>query len=416
MAHEITGGKRIAWAGREMPVVHKLAKRFSVARPFEGKRITCCLHLTTETANLAVALQSGGAQVALCASNPLSTQDDVVAWLNTQEGIEAHGVRGDTREDYYARIDRALSFRPHLVIDDGADLVTRVHTLFPEMADGIVAGLEETTTGVIRLRAMAEDNELPFPMIAVNDADTKHLFDNRYGTGQSTLDGILRATNILLSGKTFVVAGYGWCGRGIAMRAQGMGAKVVVTEIDAVKALEAHADGFQVAPMKEVIRQADIVVTVTGCKDVVTVEMLQEAKEGVLLANSGHFDCEIAVAHLQEVAGEGVPVRNEVKAYTLPNGPTIHLISEGRLVNLAAAEGHPASVMDLSFATQALTSVWAIQNAGSLRPNGKNSVVEVPDSVVDEVATLKLEASGISIDTLTPEQVAYLTGWEEGTS
>ena len=405
------GRRRIEWAEREMPVLRSIYERFKRERPFEGIRMSACLHVTTETANLMRTLQAGGADVVLTASNPLSTQDDVAACLVSHYEIPVFAIKGEDNTTYYKHIDAALDHRPHLTMDDGADLVSTLHKDRRDQLSEIIGGTEETTTGVIRLRAMAMDGELKFPVIAVNDAMTKHFFDNRYGTGQSTIDGIIRATNILLAGKSFVVGGYGWCARGLAMRARGMGANVIVTEVDPLKALEAVMDGFRVMPMMEAASIGDIFVTLTGDINVIDKHHFEAMKDGAIVANSGHFNVEINIPSLAEMAVEKRLVRPFVEAYDLPDGRTIHILGEGRLINLAAAEGHPASVMDMSFANQALSAEYMIKNADKL----ENRVYGVPDDIDREIARLKLESMGVTIDTLTEEQVKYLNSWQEGT-
>src|SRR5512139_2356100 len=405
------GRRRIDWAEREMPVLRLIRERFAKERPLKGIRMSACLHVTTETANLAQTLHLGGADLVLTASNPLSTQDDVAAALVNIYEIPTFAIKGEDNVTYYKHIGAALDHKPHLTMDDGADLVSTIHKDRRELLNGIVGGTEETTTGVIRLRAMAADGMLNFPVIAVNDAMTKHLFDNRYGTGQSTIDGIIRATNILLAGRTFVVAGYGWCGRGLANRARGMGANVIVTEIDPLPALEAVMDGYRVLPMAEAAKIGDIFVTVTGDLNVIDRAHFEMMKDGAIVANSGHFNVEINIPALEEMSKGKRLVRPFVEQYELPDGRLINLLGEGRLINLAAAEGHPASVMDMSFANQALSAMYMAQHAKSLQPN----VYTVPEEIDKEVARLKLAAMGISIDTLTPEQEKYLVSWEEGT-
>lgn len=407
------GGRlRIEWAEQEMPVLRGIRERFGDDRPLAGLRVSACLHVTTETANLMRTLQAGGADVVLTASNPLSTQDDVAASLVSHFEIPVFAVKGEDNETYYRHIHAALDHKPHVTMDDGADLVSTLHKDRRELLDGIVGGTEETTTGVIRLRAMAKDGALEFPVIAVNDALTKHLFDNRYGTGQSTLDGVIRATNILIAGKTVVVAGYGWCSKGIARRADGLGGNVIVTEIDPLKALEAVMDGFRVMPMQRAALIGDIFITATGDINVLDKHHFQTMKDGAIIANSGHFNVEINIPALQEMAvDEPRRVREFVEQYTLPSGRTINLLGEGRLVNLAAAEGHPASVMDMSFANQALSAAYMQEHAGTL----ESRVYAVPEEVDKEIARIKLAAMGIQIDTLTDEQTAYLNSWEEGT-
>jgi len=405
------GLRRITWADRTMPVLASIRERFKKERPLEGVRIAACLHVTTETANLARTLQAGGAQVVLCASNPLSTQDDTAAALVKHFEIPVYAIKGIDTAGYYRHLDAALDLRPNLTMDDGCDLVSRLHQERPDQIEDVIGGTEETTTGVIRLRAMEADGALRYPIVAVNDADTKHLFDNRYGTGQSTIDGIVRATNILLAGKVFVVAGYGYCGRGLAMRARGMGCRVVVTEIDPLRALEAVMDGYEVMPMGEAARIGDVFVTVTGDRDVLAREHFEVMKDGAILANSGHFDIEINLESLAEMATSRQEARLYVEEFRLEDGRNIYVVGEGRLVNLAAAEGHPAAVMDMSFANQALASEWVVKNASSL----ESKVYGVPRDIDEEVARLKLEAMDISIDTLTAAQEAYLNSWTVGT-
>jgi adenosylhomocysteinase len=408
-----TGGRyRIEWAEQEMPVLRSIKKQFKDTQPLKGLRISACLHVTTETANLMHALQLGGADIVLCASNPLSTQDDVAASLVANYEIPVFAIKGEDNNTYYEHIKAALDHKPHMTMDDGADLVSQLHKERRELLEGVVGGTEETTTGVIRLRAMAREGALKFPIIAINDANTKHMFDNRYGTGQSTLDGVIRATNVLLAGKTIVVAGYGWCSRGIAMRAQGMGGNVVVTEVDPLKALEAVMDGFRVMPMAQAAPLGDIFITATGDINVIDGRHFPMMKDGALLANSGHFNVEISIPQLAALSqGEPRQVREFVEQYTLKNGNHINLLGEGRLINLAAAEGHPASVMDMSFANQALSAMYMAQNSKSLKPN----VYTVPEEIDKEVARLKLAAMGVNIDALTPEQEKYLASWEAGT-
>jgi len=405
------GHERIEWAEREMPVLRLIRKRFVQERPLHGIRIAACLHVTTETGNLMRTLQAGGADVVLCASNPLSTQDDVAASLVANLEMPTFAIKGEDHETYYQHISAALDHKPHITMDDGADLVSTLHKERADLLDEVIGGTEETTTGVIRLRAMAHDGVLRYPIVAVNDAMTKHLFDNRYGTGQSTIDGIVRATNILLAGKTFVVAGYGWCSRGIAMRARGLGAQVVVTEVDPLRALEAVMDGFRVLPMLEAAKVGNIFVTSTGDKNVIDRHHMALMQDGAILANSGHFNVEINIPALEDMAIEKRRVRDFVDQYTLPDGRSISLLGEGRLVNLAAAEGHPASVMDMSFANQALCAEYIVQNAAQL----EKRVYSVPSEIDQGIARLKLEAMGVEIDTLTAEQQQYLTSWESGT-
>lgn len=408
-----TGGRhRIEWAEQEMPVLRSIRDRFSKERPLAGTRVSACLHVTSETANLAHTLQVGGADVVLCASNPLSTQDDVAASLVSHYEIPVFAIKGEDNETYYQHIKAALDHKPQITMDDGADLVGTIHMSRNELLDDIVGGTEETTTGVIRLRAMANQGKLQFPVIAVNDALTKHMFDNRYGTGQSTLDGIIRATNILIAGKTVVVAGYGWCSRGIAMRANGLGGNVIVTEINPLKALEAVMDGFRVMPMQEAAKIGDIFVSATGDINVIDTHHMEVMKDGAIIANSGHFNVEINIPGLADMAS-GPPrrVREFVEQYELLGGKRINLLGEGRLVNLAAAEGHPASVMDMSFANQALSAVYMVRNSENL----EKMVYSVPEDVDKEIARIKLAEMGVKIDTLTDEQERYLSSWEEGT-
>jgi adenosylhomocysteinase len=405
-----SGQQRVEWAAREMPVLALVSERFSKEKPFKGIRISGCLHITTETANLALALQAGGADLVLCASNPLSTQDDTAAAL-VANGIPTGAINGEDDATYYQHIRSALDHKPHLTVDDGADLVTILHVERCQLLEDIIGGTEETTTGVIRLRSMACSGQLKYPIIAVNDAQTKYLFDNRYGTGQSTIDGITRATNILWAGKKVVVSGYGWCGHGLALRARGMGAQVIVTEVEPTRALEALMDGNQVMPMAEAARVGDIFITVTGDKHVIDKSHLELMKDGAIVANSGHFNVEINIPALEKMAGAKRSIRPSVDEYTVTDGRRIYLLGEGRLINLAAAEGHPASVMDMSFANQALSLEHLVKNRGKLRP----AVYPVPDDIDKEVARLKLAAMGIAIDSLTPAQKKYLNSWQEGT-
>jgi adenosylhomocysteinase len=404
------GRQRIQWAAQEMPVLRLIRERFEREKPLKGAKISGCLHITTETANLAHTLVAGGAELALCASNPLSTQDDVAAAL-AEDGISVFAIRGEDERTYYQHIRAALEHRPQVTMDDGADLVSTLHKEGQGVIENVLGGTEETTTGVIRLRAMAKEEVLRYPILAVNDALTKYLFDNRYGTGQSTVDGIVRATNILLAGKKFVVAGYGWCGRGIAMRARGMGAQVIVTEVDALRALEAVMDGFQVMSLLEAAKIGDIFVTATGDKNVIDRDHFEVMKDGAILANSGHFNVEINIPALREISVEVRSPREHVSQYLLPDGRRLALLAEGRLVNLAAAEGHPASVMDMSFANQALGVEYLLKNAGMM----EKKVYPIPREIDKEIARLKLASMGIEIDTLTPEQEKYLRSWEEGT-
>ncbi len=405
------GRNRIEWAAKEMPVLRSIAERFEKDKPLKGVRMSGCLHITTETANLAHTLVGGGADLVLCASNPLSTQDDVAAALVSFYEVPTYAIKGEDSETYYAHIRAALDHRPNMTMDDGADLVSTLHKERTGQIPDVIAGTEETTTGVIRLKAMAKAGALRFPVLAVNDAMTKHLFDNRYGTGQSTLDGVIRATNVLIAGKVLVVAGYGWCSRGIAMRARGLGANVVVTEVDPLKALEAVMDGFRVMPMLEAAPIGDIFISATGDIHVVDRRHMELMKDGAILANSGHFNVEINIPALEEMAVEKRRPREFVEQYWLPDGRRIHVLGEGRLVNLAAAEGHPASVMDMSFANQALGAAYMLRNADKL----EKKVYVIPADIDQEIARLKLETMGVHIDNLTPEQQKYLTSWESGT-
>jgi adenosylhomocysteinase len=405
------GRKRIEWAENEMPVLRLIRERFEREHPLEGVRLSACLHVTSETANLMSTLKAGGADAVLCASNPLSTQDDVAASLVAHEDIPVFAVKGEDNDTYYSHLTSALDHNPQITMDDGADLVTGVLKQRPDLMEGLVGSTEETTTGVIRLKAMAADSVLKFPVVAVNDSDTKHLFDNRYGTGQSTVDGIIRATNILLAGKTFVVGGYGYCSRGIAERARGLGANVVVTEIDPVRALEAAMDGYRVMPMVEAAKVSDFIVTATGDKDVVGRRHFEVMKDGCVVANSGHFNVEIDIPALEEMAVERKQPRMYTDQYILQDGRKINLLGEGRLINLASAEGHPSAVMDMSFANQALAAQHLLTNRGKL----EHKVYALPKEVDREIAELKLTAMGMNIDELTPEQASYLASWEEGT-
>jgi adenosylhomocysteinase len=405
------GRERIEWAGREMKVLGLIRERFEKERPLAGVPLAACLHVTTETANLMRTLAAGGAEVVLCASNPLSTQDDVAAALAEEDNISVHAIRGVGDEEYYQHVRAALDAHPRVTMDDGADLVNTLHTERKDQLPEVIGGTEETTTGVIRLRAMAADGVLAYPIVSVNDAQTKHLFDNRFGTGQSTIDAVMRATNLLLAGRIVVVCGYGMCGRGVASRARGMGAQVVITEVSPVAALEAAMEGYQVLPLRDAARIGDLFITVTGDTGVVRREHLEVMKDGAVLANSGHFDVEIDKGALRELGGEPHRIRDSVDEYRMPDGRKIHLLGEGRLVNLAAAEGHPAAVMDMSFANQALSAEWVVKNAASLEPR----VYPVPEDIDAEVARLKLQSMGIEIDQLTPEQEAYLRSWEHGT-
>jgi adenosylhomocysteinase len=405
------GKKRIDWANQSMNVLQIIRKEFIKNQPLKGTRVSACLHVTAETANLMICLRDGGADVVLCASNPLSTQDDVAASLVRDYNIPVFAIKGEDNDTYYSHILAALDHKPNLTMDDGADLVSILHTKRQADLANVIGGTEETTTGVIRLRAMAKEGVLRYPIIAVNDADTKHLFDNRYGTGQSTIDGIIRATNFLLAGSKFVVAGYGWCGRGLASRARGQGAEVIVTEIDPTKALEAVMDGFRVMSMDEAARIGDVFCTVTGNKNVLSKQHFELMKDGAIISNSGHFNVEIDIPSLEKMSSSKRTTRTFVEEYSLRDGRKINLLGEGRLINLAAAEGHPASVMDMSFADQALSAEFMVKNHATL----ENKVYKVPDDLDKRVARLKLESMGIKIDRLTPEQEEYLAGWSEGT-
>ncbi|MEJ2211357.1 MAG: adenosylhomocysteinase [Anaerolineae bacterium] len=405
------GQRRIEWAEQEMPVLRLIRSRFEEEKPLAGIRIAACLHVTTETANLMRTLKAGGADARLCASNPLSTQDDAAAALVAKYDIPVFAIKGEDNETYYRHIHQAIEHKPHLTMDDGADTVGVLHKERTDLVEGIIGGTEETTTGVIRLRAMAADGVLRYPIVAVNDATTKHFFDNRYGTGQSTVDGILRATNILLAGKTFVVGGYGWCSRGLATRAEGMGANVIVTEVDPLRALEAVMDGYRVMPMLEAAQVGDLFVTSTGDKNVIDHQHFEVMKDGAIVANSGHFNVEINIPALEELAVSVHEPRAYVQQFTLADGRRISLLGEGRLINLAAAEGHPSAVMDMSFANQALCAEHMVQHADELEP----TVYPVPEAIDKDIAALKLEAMGIKIDVLTPEQAHYLASWQEGT-
>ena len=405
------GRLRIEWADQEMRVLSQIRERFEKEKPLAGIRIAACLHVTTETANLVRTLVAGGAEVALCASNPLSTQDDVAAALCEEQGVDVFAIKGEDNETYYRHINSVLDHHPQVTMDDGMDLVAMVHRERPDQLPELIGGTEETTTGVIRLRAMAADGVLAYPIVAVNDANTKHLFDNRYGTGQSTIDGIIRATNVLLAGRTVVVCGYGMCGRGVASRAHGLGARVIVCEVDPLSALEAQMDGYGVMPLREAARVGDLFITVTGDTSVLRAEHFDVMKDGAMLANSGHFDVEIDKATLAKMATNVRRIREFVDEFQLPDGRRLNLLAEGRLVNLAAAEGHPAAVMDMSFANQALSVEWVVRSARDLTPN----VYPVPPDIDREVARLKLAALGTEIDQLTEEQSAYLGSWEHGT-
>jgi adenosylhomocysteinase len=405
------GKKKIFWAKNSMKVLSMLSEEFKKEKTFSGIKISACLHITSETANLAIALKEGGAEVFLCASNPLSTKDDVADSLRNDFGIEVFAKYNESKEEYYENIHKCLSIKPHITLDDGADLTSVLIQNFDKYGENIIGGTEETTTGVIRLRAMEKRKELLFPVIAVNDSKTKFLFDNRYGTGQSTIDGILRATNILISGKTFVVCGYGWCGKGVAMRARGMGARVIVTEVDPIKALEASLDGFEVMKIKEAAKIGDIFVTVTGNKNVIDKEAIDNLKDGAILANSGHFDVEINKKYIEEICIKKEKIRENVTQYTLKNGKRVYLLSEGRLVNLSAAEGHPPDVMDMSFSNQALAVKFLKENGKKL----EKKVYTLPQEIDIKIASLKLKSMGIEIDQLTEEQRKYLEEWKEGT-
>lgn len=406
------GKDRIEWAERQMPVLRKIRERFEKEKPLKGIRIGACLHVTTETANLIRTLKSGGADVALCASNPLSTQDDVAASLALDFGISVFSIKGEDNDTYYSHIESVLDTKPHITMDDGADLVSTAHSKRKDILSGIEGGTEETTTGVIRLKAMAKDKVLGYPILAVNEAMTKHFFDNRYGTGQSTIDAVIRATNMLVAGSTVVVAGYGWCGKGVAMRARGLGALVIVTEINPVKAIEAIMDGFEVMPMDDAARRGDLFITVTGNKNVIRKEHFEKMKDGAIVANSGHFNVELELDEgLYKMAVERKTVRNFVEGFKLPNGKTVYLLAEGRLVNLSAAEGHPAMVMDMSFANQSLAVEWILKE----KKNLQKEVYVIPEEIDTEIARIKLETMGYSIDQLTEEQKKYLSSWQEGT-
>jgi adenosylhomocysteinase len=405
------GVRRIEWADRQMPVLAAIRERFEAERPLDGHRIAACLHVTTETANLMRTLKAGGADVVLCASNPLSTQDETAAALVDEYDISTFAIKGEDNDTYYQHIEAAVDHKPHITMDDGADVIGVLHSARREQLGDVIAGTEETTTGVIRLKALERDGKLGFPVIAVNEARTKHLFDNRYGTGQSTIDGIIRATNVLLAGKRFVVAGYGWVGRGVAMRAKGLGAHVIVTEVDPMPALEAAMDGFEIMPMAEAAKVGDIFCTATGDKHVIARSHMELMKDGAILCNTGHFNVEIEIAALRSLASETRAAREFVEEFTLADGRRLYLIADGRLVNLAAAEGHPAIVMDMSFANQALSAEYVVQNAASL----EKKVYVVPKDIDDEIARLKLATMGIDIDQLTEEQAKYLASWDEGT-
>jgi len=405
------GKRKIEWAAQQMPVLEIIRRRFAKEQPLKGLRVSACLHVTSETANLMITLRDGGAEGVLCASNPLSTQDEVAASLNRDFHIPTYAIKGEDNETYYSHLSAALEHKPQFTMDDGADLVTMLLTKRTDLVPHVIAGTEETTTGVIRLRAMAKDGTLKYPIIAVNDAMTKHFFDNRYGTGQSTLDGVIRATNLLLAGQKMVIAGYGWCGRGVAMRAKGLGANVIVTEIDPVKGIEAVMDGFRVMPMAEAVKEGDVFITVTGNKSVIRQEHFEKMKSGAIVCNSGHFNVEIDIPALEKLSTGKRQVRPLVDEYQMRDGRKAYLIGEGRLVNLATAEGHPAAVMDMSFANQALSLEYLCSNAKTLKPQ----VYVVPEHLDKEIARLKLESMGHRLDKLTPEQERYLASWQEGT-
>jgi adenosylhomocysteinase len=405
------GKRKIEWAQQQMPVLESIRKRFLKEQPLKGLRVSACLHVTSETANLMIALRDGGADAVLCASNPLSTQDEVAASLNRDYNIPTFAIKGEDNETYYTHLRAALDHKPQFTMDDGADLVTMLLTKRTDLVPHVIAGTEETTTGVIRLRAMAKDGTLKYPIVAVNDAMTKHFFDNRYGTGQSTIDGVIRATNVLIAGLKVVIAGYGWCGRGVAMRAKGLGADVIVTEIDPVKGIEAVMDGFRVMPMEQAVKEGDIYITVTGNKSVIRAEHFEKMKAGAIVCNSGHFNVEIDIPALEKMSSGKREVRPLVDEYTLKGDRKVYLLGEGRLVNLATAEGHPASVMDMSFANQALSAEYLRANYKTLKPQ----VYVVPEHLDKEIARLKLETMGHKLDKLTPEQEHYLASWQEGT-
>ncbi len=405
------GIRRIEWADRQMPVLAAIRARFEREQPLAGYRVSACLHVTTETANLMRTLQAGGADVVLCASNPLSTQDDVAAALVDEYGCNTYAIKGEDNDTYYSHIEAAVDHRPHITMDDGADVIGVLHSHRREQLGDVIAGTEETTTGVIRLKALERDGKLGFPVVAVNEARTKHLFDNRYGTGQSTIDGIVRSTNVLLAGKRFVVAGYGWVGRGVAMRARGMGSHVIVTEVDPMKALEALMDGFEVLPMERAAEIGDIFCTATGDKHVIAGDHVERMKDGVILANTGHFNVEIDIPAIRELATDTREARQYVDEFTMADGRRIYLLAEGRLVNISAAEGHPALVMDMSFANQSLAAEYVVQHAAEL----ERKVYVVPAEIDEEIARLKLETMGVAIDALTDDQAHYLSSWDEGT-
>lgn len=405
------GDLRIQWAAREMPVLRQIAERFAREKPLQGIRLSACLHVTTETANLALTLKAGGAELVLCASNPLSTQDDTAACLVEEHGIPVFAIKGEDNETYYKHLSAALDHRPHITMDDGADIVALIHKDRGDLVADIIGGTEETTTGVIRLRSLQNEGKLKYPIIAVNDAQTKHFFDNRYGTGQSTIDGITRATNILWAGKQVVICGYGWCGRGVAMRAKGLGANIIVCEVQPIPALEALMDGYRVMPLMEAAKVGDIFITLTGDISVIDEHHMLAMKDGAIIANSGHFNVEINISALEKLAVEKKLIRENVERYGLPDGRCLFLLGEGRLINLAAAEGHPASVMDMSFANQALCAEYMVKKGKELAPK----VYPVPEDLDNEIGRLKLAAMGIAIDTLTEEQIKYLESWEMGT-
>ncbi|MBI3322491.1 MAG: adenosylhomocysteinase [Candidatus Omnitrophica bacterium] len=404
------GQQRIDWAGRFMPVLAQIRKRFQKEKPLKGLRVSCCLHVTTETGQLAETLRAGGAGVSVCASNPLSTQDDVAAALAAR-GFHIYARRGEDRKTYYKHLTAALESRPHVTMDDGADLVSLIHQKYTGLAREVIGSTEETTTGVIRLKALAREGRLLFPVVAVNDAQTKFMFDNRYGTGQSTLDGVIRATNILIAGSVVVVCGYGWCGRGVASRARGLGAQVIVCEVDAVKALEAVMDGYEVMPLAQAAPQGDLFITVTGDIHVIYDAIFRKMKDGAIVCNSGHFNVELDLEALKRLSKKVREIKPNVEAYSLKNGREILVLSQGRLVNLSCAEGHPAQVMDMSFANQALSAEWLVKNQGTLEPQ----VHRLPPEIDQQIAALKLKSRGIRFDRLTPEQQKYLASWESGT-
>ena len=406
-----TGKQRIEWAAREMPVLNSIKSRFKEQKPLKNLRVSACLHVTTETANLAITLKEGGADLVLCASNPLSTQDDTAAALVSEYDIPTYSIRGENTDTYYQHIDEALEHKPHFTLDDGADLVTKLHTERQDIIGNVRAGCEETTTGVIRLKSLSNEGKLKYPMIAVNDASTKHLFDNRYGTGQSTLDGITRATNILWAGKSVVIIGYGWCGRGVALRAKGMGAQTIVAEVDPIRALEAAMDGHQVMSMENASSIGDIFITLTGGMHAVSSNHIENMKDGAIIANSGHFNVEIDIEGLNKISSSSREVRESVEEFKLNNGKCVYLLGEGRLINLAAAEGHPSAVMDMSFANQALCVEYLSKNSDTL----ETDVFPVPKEIDDQVGQMKLDSMGMSVDTLTQEQIKYLNSWNVGT-